>query len=79
MGRVQGVGFRWFVVERAQALGLTGWVRNRADGAVEGEAQGAKTAELVEELRRGPRSARVERVETHPLALRQGESGFEIV
>ena len=39
-GRVQGVGFRWTALREAQRNGLTGWVRNRADGAVEMEAQG---------------------------------------
>lgn len=38
-GRVQGVGFRYAVQHKAQALGITGWIRNRADGNVEGVAQ----------------------------------------
>lgn len=60
-GRVQGVGFRYFVVRRAASLGLTGWVRNRPDGAVELEAEGAKPAleALVEAVGRGPTGARV--------------------
>jgi len=64
-GRVQGVGFRYFVRERGRELGLAGWVRNRPDGAVELEVEGP--ADGVERLRRlvakGPEGARVERVE----------------
>jgi acylphosphatase len=64
-GRVQGVGFRWFVRERARALGLTGWVRNRQDGSVEVLAEGSDTAlrELLDVLRAGPSGARVSGVE----------------
>lgn len=60
-GRVQGVGFRWFVVRRAEALGLTGVVENRSDGGVEVEAEGERNAleQLIEALRVGPSSARV--------------------
>jgi acylphosphatase len=60
-GRVQGVGFRYFVLRRAQALGLTGWVQNRADGAVEVEAEGARDSlEKLESLvREGPAHADV--------------------
>jgi acylphosphatase len=63
-GRVQGVGFRWFVVHRARALGLDGLVRNRPDGTVEIEAEGKETAllELLEAVRRGPSAARVTRL-----------------
>lgn len=65
IGVVQGVGFRWFVRERARRLGLAGWVRNLADGSVEVAASGeAKQIDLLrEELQRGPRGAAVEKLE----------------
>jgi acylphosphatase len=61
-GRVQGVGFRWATRAEAQRLGLRGFVRNRADGAVEGEAvgPGPALAALRAWLRHGPRGARVD-------------------
>ena len=64
-GRVQGVGFRWFVKAEARPLGLTGWVRNREDGAVEGEVEGRDDAveALVPCLEEGPSSAIVTNVE----------------
>lgn len=65
-GRVQGVGFRWWVRELAQQLGLTGWVMNANDErAVELVAEGPTTAldELERRLLEGPSGARVERVE----------------
>ena len=64
-GRVQGVFFRQSTVERARALGLSGWVRNREDGHVEGIASGppAALAELHDWLQHGPPLARVEAVE----------------
>ena len=65
-GDVQGVGFRYFVQRKAHQLGLTGWVRNNDDGTVELVAEGGRAA--LDELRRaveqGPRSARVDRVDT---------------
>lgn len=78
-GKVQGVGFRWFVAESAKELALTGWVRNLEDGRVEGEAEGPadKVNELLARLNRGPRSARVEKVETQAAAF-QGSGSFEI-
>jgi acylphosphatase len=64
-GNVQGVGFRWHVMDAARRLDLAGWVKNRADGAVEvcatGGAEGV--AALEREVTSGPRGARVERVE----------------
>ena len=67
-GRVQGVGFRWFVREEARALDLAGWVANRRDGTVEVEAEGAAGAieSLREVLARGPDGAVVSAVETLP-------------
>jgi acylphosphatase len=64
-GRVQGVGYRWFVRERARALGLTGWVRNRQDGSVEVLAIGNDSAleQLRALLRSGPTGARVSDME----------------
>jgi acylphosphatase len=55
-GRVQGVGYRWYVLRRAQALGLGGEVRNRRDGAVLIDAEGPRAGleELVELAREGP-------------------------
>lgn len=63
-GVVQGVGFRWFVRERARRLGLAGWVRNLSDGSVEVLAAGdrGQIDLLREELLRGPRGAAVEAV-----------------
>ncbi|MAE70444.1 MAG: acylphosphatase [Gemmatimonadetes bacterium] len=79
-GRVQGVGFRWFVRNAARERALAGWVRNRFDGSVELEIQGrARDLEsLFDALRRGPGSARVDRIDTEDLPLDRNRSGFEI-
>ncbi|MGH7713935.1 MAG: acylphosphatase [Gemmatimonadaceae bacterium] len=63
-GRVQGVGFRWFVREQARALDLAGWVRNLPSGGVELVAAGSQLAldRLEAAVRAGPPGARVERV-----------------
>lgn len=60
-GRVQGVGFRYFVAENAQRLNITGWVRNRWNGSVESIAEGNRREldELIAVIRRGPRSSMV--------------------
>jgi len=64
-GRVQGVGFRYFVVHRARTLGLLGFTRNLPDGRVEVVAAGPEVQleALEADLGRGPRAARVEKVE----------------
>lgn len=64
-GFVQGVGFRYFVLQRAQSLGLTGWVRNLGDGTVEVHAEGSenKLQQLLNVLSHGPRGSHVARVE----------------
>ncbi len=66
-GLVQGVGFRHFVWKHAQALGLTGWVRNRRDGSVEVVAEGPREAleTLLTHLHQGPWGSRVEQVQAH--------------
>lgn len=63
-GIVQGVGFRWFIRERARRLGLSGWVRNLPDGSVEVAAAGddGQLELLRTELLRGPNGAAVEEV-----------------
>ncbi|MGD0834181.1 MAG: acylphosphatase [Candidatus Dormibacteria bacterium] len=64
-GRVQMVGFRAFVLEKAEDLGLAGTVANRPDGSVECVAEGPRdlVEELIRHLQEGPLSARVERVD----------------
>jgi acylphosphatase len=67
-GRVQGVGFRAFLMDVAEAHALDGWVRNRRDGSVEAVFAGAAdavTAVLVA-CRRGPPGARVDRLDDQP-------------
>ena len=77
-GRVQGVGFRWYVIEAAGRLGLDGWVANEADGTVRCVAEGDRAAlsALLEALRSGPRGARVDGVEVTWLAATGGFDGF---
>jgi acylphosphatase len=64
-GRVQGVGFRQFAADVAQREGVSGWIRNRADGCVEALADGDIEAvtRMERALRTGPRGARVEDVQ----------------
>ena len=64
-GRVQGIGFRAFVLHHARSLGVGGTVANRPDGSVECVAEGSRPAvdALVESLRRGPFGARVDKLE----------------
>jgi acylphosphatase len=67
-GRVQGVGFRWFVREVALRAGVSGWIRNRPDGNVEIAASGSEhaIAQLLDAARTGPPGARIDRVADLP-------------
>ena len=78
-GRVQGVGYRWSMVQEAQRLGVNGWVRNQRDGSVEAVVNGERhlVAALIEWAKAGPPLARVDGV---VVEMPQGEpvpSGFE--
>jgi acylphosphatase len=81
-GRVQGVGFRWFVHREAGALGLKGWVRNTDAGEVEVLASGAddKLAELRSALERGSRGSRVDAIQENEMdeAMAAGLESFQI-
>lgn len=78
-GSVQGVGFRYFATTCAEALGVSGWVRNADDGTVEVHAEGTldQLREFAFDLSRGPRYARVSEVEEAEAAP-QGCSGFQV-
>jgi acylphosphatase len=77
-GRVQGVGYRAWVIETARRLGLRGWVRNRADGSVEALVIGADdpVAAIIEACREGPFAARVTEVAVGD-AADDGSDGFK--
>ena len=79
-GRVQGVGFRWFVEREAHILGITGRVRNNTDGSVEVLAQGTRDqlSGLKSRLRDGPRAARVDAVEESEARPTSGLNSFRI-
>ena len=79
-GRVQGVGYRYFVEHEARARGLEGWVRNRRDGSVEALFSGSveAVAAMIVACQRGPPSARVEALRdeaANPDMLKLREAG----
>ncbi|HZP23281.1 MAG TPA: acylphosphatase [Terriglobales bacterium] len=75
-GRVQGVGFRWFVEREAAQAGITGWVRNCDNGDVEVMATGTADQHLSlrQKLQQGPRAARVDHVSEAKAALLESHS-----
>jgi acylphosphatase len=77
-GRVQGVGYRDWVVRTAQRTGLTGWVRNLRDGRVEMVVDGDDDtiAKLIEGCHEATPMARVEHVEAYPAAGERQHKGF---
>ncbi len=79
-GRVQGVGFRWFVEREAHILGVGGWVRNNHDGSVEVLAQGTRDqlSGLHSRLREGPRASRVDSVDVSDESPSAGLCSFRI-
>ena len=79
-GRVQGVNFRAFAARRAEELGLTGYVRNLANGAVEVVAEGERDGlkKLSEYLKTGPPSARVDSIVTDWSEYSGSYSEFDI-
>ena len=85
-GRVQGVGYRYWVEQQALAHALEGWVRNRRDGSVEALFAGPAdaVAEMISRCRRGPSTARVDAVAEQPgeadaLNLRRAGERFSVL
>jgi len=78
-GRVQGVGYRYFVLRQAEALGVSGFARNLADGSVEVVAEGSEEAlaGLEAQLREGPSFSEVSHVDREAVASR-GDGSFHI-
>ena len=79
-GRVQGVGFRWFVHDTATREGVSGWVTNRLDGRVEAFVEGDEDAlrRVESALHVGPRGARVEHVTATDEDVTGNLKGFSI-
>jgi acylphosphatase len=80
-GRVQGIGFRYFVRREAQALELSGWVRNEPDGTVTGEAAGdfSRMEAFRDTLDRGSPGSRITRLDWWPLEEKPLPSPFAII
>ena len=80
-GRVQGVGYRYYARQAAQALGVRGWIRNLPDGSCEVQVAGSgeQLQRFQDELRRGPRGARVDDVAEERLVQVPDWQSFQIV
>jgi len=79
-GTVQGVGFRYFVCNKARVLGLTGFVRNLFSGDVEIEAEGDRSLieEFIEQIKVGPRFAHVTDTKIEWIKYTGAQAGFEV-
>ena len=79
-GTVQGVGFRAWTLRQAEALGVSGWVRNEADGSVTVLVAGPEdaVAAMIERLREGPRAARVSDLKTEHADPEEAPPAFRI-
>jgi acylphosphatase len=80
-GRVQGVGFRAFVHHQATTAGLSGWVRNLSDGAVEIQLEGPRAAieTVLPRVRQGPPGSRVDLVKVDWSRVNRQTEGFKIL
>ena len=80
-GRVQGVGFRWFVIAEGRRLAMSGWVRNNADGSVELEAEGsaADIQALRNRVAKGPPASRVDGVADLPVSSEELPARFQSI
>lgn len=79
-GRVQGVGFRYFVVQKAKETGITGWVKNTVDGGVLVMAQGDEIdlRTFIDYLHIGPTCARVDKISKYKMELITVFNNFSI-
>jgi acylphosphatase len=80
-GKVQGVGFRYFVLRQAQELGINGWVSNKSNGDVEALAQGeiADLEQFIAKVKEGPTFSRVDNVNLEWMNKGEQYFGFEII
>ena len=80
VGRVQGVGFRFFVQSNAKSMGITGWVKNMSDGSVTMELQGEAdiVERLIAKIKRGNDWIKVTSFESSDLPVAEGENTFAI-
>ena len=80
-GKVQGVGFRFFVQQQAQKLGINGWVSNKSNGDVEALAQGEKAdlEQFIAKVKEGPSFSKVEDVSLNWVNEAEQYFGFEII
>ena len=80
-GKVQGVGFRYFVSRIAHEMGLSGWVQNLPDGDVEAEIQGDEKMleDFMKKLKDGHSWARVDSVQSREIPEKAGAADFEIL